>query len=108
MSNFFSALGHIATASAHILSLVDDTLDLELNVRENLLVYGRYFGLSQARMLERHRQQLARHAAAPVRIPSYTALKATGFTDPDRARQNLRRVLEGRPLVPYPAAAGRA
>src|SRR6266851_3901626 len=47
-------------------------------------------------------------AAAPVRIPSYTALKATGFADPDRARQNLRRVLEGRPLVPYPAAAGRA
>jgi len=48
-------------------------------------------------------------AAAPsVRIPSYTALKATGFTDPDRARQNLRRVLEGRPLVPYPATAARA
>ena len=42
-------------------------------------------------------------AAAPVRIPSYTALKATGFADPDRARQNLRLVLEGRPLVPYPA-----
>ncbi|HKX04185.1 MAG TPA: hypothetical protein VJX71_16950, partial [Methylomirabilota bacterium] len=47
-------------------------------------------------------------AAPPVRIPSYTALKATGFTDPDRARQNLRRVLEGRPLVPYPATAARA
>ena len=38
--------------------------------------------------------------AAP-RIPTYTALKATGFIDPDRARQNLRLVLEGRPLVPY-------
>jgi glutamate-ammonia-ligase adenylyltransferase len=47
-------------------------------------------------------------AARPVRIPGYTALKATGFTDPDRARQNLRLVLEGRPLIPYPAAAGRA
>ena len=47
-------------------------------------------------------------AARPLRIPSYTALKATGFTDPDRARQNLRLVLEGRPLIPYPAAAGRA
>ena len=53
-------------------------------------------------------------AAAPaarrpaVRIPSYTALKATGFTDPDRARQNLRLVLEGRPLIPYPEAARRA
>jgi glutamate-ammonia-ligase adenylyltransferase len=47
-------------------------------------------------------------AARPLRIPSYTALKATGFTDPDRARQNLRLVLEGRPLIPYPAAASRA
>jgi glutamate-ammonia-ligase adenylyltransferase len=47
-------------------------------------------------------------AARPLRIPSYTALKATGFTDPDRARQNLRLVLEGRPLIPYPVAAGRA
>ena len=47
-------------------------------------------------------------AATRVRIPSYTALKATGFADPDRARQNLRLVLEGRPLTPYPAAARRA
>ena len=47
-------------------------------------------------------------AARPLRIPSYTSLKATGFTDPDRARQNLRLVLEGRPLIPYPAAAGHA
>jgi [glutamine synthetase] adenylyltransferase / [glutamine synthetase]-adenylyl-L-tyrosine phosphorylase len=49
-------------------------------------------------------------ASAPptVRIPTYTALKATGFADPDRARQNLRLVLEGRPLIPYPAAARRA
>jgi glutamate-ammonia-ligase adenylyltransferase len=47
-------------------------------------------------------------ARRPLRIPSYTALKATGFADPDRARQNLRLVLEGRPLIPYPAAAGRA
>jgi hypothetical protein len=47
-------------------------------------------------------------AARPVRVPSYTALKATGFTDPDRARHNLRLVLEGRPLIPYPVAAGRA
>ncbi len=48
-------------------------------------------------------------AAGPaVRIPSYTALKATGFVDPDRARQNLRLLLDGRPLTPYPAAARRA
>jgi glutamate-ammonia-ligase adenylyltransferase len=42
------------------------------------------------------------------RIPSFTALKATGFADPDRARQNLRLVLEGRPLLPYPARASAA
>ena len=48
-------------------------------------------------------------AASPaVRIPSYTALKATGFAEPDRARQNLRLLLDGRPLTPYPAAARRA
>ncbi|HXJ84466.1 MAG TPA: bifunctional [glutamate--ammonia ligase]-adenylyl-L-tyrosine phosphorylase/[glutamate--ammonia-ligase] adenylyltransferase [Candidatus Methylomirabilis sp.] len=47
-------------------------------------------------------------ARAAVRIPSYTSLKATGFADPDRARQNLRLLLEGRPLVPYPDAARRA
>ncbi|MCI0547419.1 MAG: bifunctional [glutamate--ammonia ligase]-adenylyl-L-tyrosine phosphorylase/[glutamate--ammonia-ligase] adenylyltransferase [Candidatus Rokubacteria bacterium] len=44
-------------------------------------------------------------AAVPVRIPTYTALKATGFRDPDRARQNLRLILEGRPLVPYAGPA---
>src|SRR6185436_5319735 len=44
----------------------------------------------------------------PPRIPSFTALKATGFTDPDRARQNLRLVLEGRPLVPYAEPMRRA
>ena len=42
------------------------------------------------------------------RIPTYTALKATGFSDPDRARQNLRLVLEGRPLVPYAEPMRRA
>ena len=29
---------------------------------------------------------------------------ATGFADPERARQNLRLILEGRPLVPYAGA----
>jgi len=48
-------------------------------------------------------------AAAPAaRIPTYTALRATGFADPDRARQNLRLVLEGRPLTPYAESARRA
>ena len=31
----------------------DDTLDVELTVRENLLVYGRYFGLSRSEVGER-------------------------------------------------------
>src|SRR6266851_4999991 len=48
-------------------------------------------------------------ARAPApRIPTYTALKATGFADPDRARENLRLVLEGRPLVPYAEPLRRA
>ena len=48
-------------------------------------------------------------ARAPApRIPTYTALKATGFADPDRARENLRLVLEGRPLIPYAEPLRRA
>ncbi|MBI2204614.1 MAG: hypothetical protein HYU41_12260 [Candidatus Rokubacteria bacterium] len=45
-----------------------------------------------------------RAAAARVRLPSLMALQATGFTDPERARANLRLVVDGRPLVPYAAA----
>jgi glutamate-ammonia-ligase adenylyltransferase len=48
-------------------------------------------------------------ARAPrLRLPSLLALQATGFTDPERARQNLRLILEGRPLVPYAGALRRA
>ncbi|SHM30580.1 ABC transporter ATP-binding protein [Actinacidiphila paucisporea] len=36
----------------------DDTLDTELTVRENLLVYGRYFGLPRAEIRERATQLL--------------------------------------------------
>ena len=36
----------------------DDTLDVELTVRENLLVYGRYFGLSRTVIRERTEQLL--------------------------------------------------
>ena len=36
----------------------DDTLDGELTVRENLLVYGRYFGLPRAVITERTAQLL--------------------------------------------------
>ena len=45
--------------------------------------------------------------AGPARgrgCPSLMALRATGFADPERARQNLRLILEGRPLVPYAGA----
>jgi glutamate-ammonia-ligase adenylyltransferase len=44
--------------------------------------------------------------AAPrkVKLPGLVALRATGFADPERARQNLRLILEGRPLVPYAGA----
>ncbi len=37
------------------------------------------------------------------RLTSLTALRATGFKDPERARHNLQLILEGRPLVPYAA-----
>jgi glutamate-ammonia-ligase adenylyltransferase len=39
-----------------------------------------------------------------VRLPGLVALGATGFADPERARQNLRHIVEGRPLVPYAGA----
>jgi len=60
-------------------------------------------GLSQARSgrpgRARGGPQKARRGA--VRRPSVMALRATGFADPERARHNLERILEGRPLVPY-------
>lgn len=43
-------------------------------------------------------------APVRVRLPSLLALRATGFADPARARENLRLIVEGRPLVPYPRA----
>src|SRR2546426_282496 len=43
-------------------------------------------------------------APARPRLPSRMALAATGFADPERALQNLRMIVEGRPLVPYPGA----
>jgi glutamate-ammonia-ligase adenylyltransferase len=44
-------------------------------------------------------------AARPrLRLPGLVALRATGFVDPERARHNLRLILEGRPLVPYAGA----
>jgi glutamate-ammonia-ligase adenylyltransferase len=39
-----------------------------------------------------------------LRLPGLVALQATGFVDPERARHNLRLILEGRPLVPYGGA----
>ena len=49
-----------------------------------------------------------RAVAARLKLPSLMALRATGFADPERARANLRLVLEGRPLVPYAGAMGAA
>jgi glutamate-ammonia-ligase adenylyltransferase len=43
-----------------------------------------------------------------VKLPSLVALRATGFADPERARHNLRLIVEGRPLVPYAGALRRA
>ena len=43
-----------------------------------------------------------------LRLPGVLALRATGFADPERARENLRLIVEGRPLVPYPGARRRA
>jgi len=43
-----------------------------------------------------------------VKLPSLVALRATGFTDPERARHNLRLIVEGRPLVPYAGTFRRA
>jgi glutamate-ammonia-ligase adenylyltransferase len=43
-----------------------------------------------------------------VKLPSLVALRATGFTDPERARHNLKLIVEGRPLVPYAGALRRA
>jgi glutamate-ammonia-ligase adenylyltransferase len=43
-----------------------------------------------------------------LRLPSALALRATGFGDPERARENLRLIVEGRPLVPWAGARRRA
>ena len=49
-----------------------------------------------------------RPAPIRVRIPSRLALHATGFADPEHAAQNLRLLVEGRPLVPYAPELRRA
>ena len=50
----------------------------------------------------------SREPATRLRLPSLLALQATGFADPERARENLRLIVEGRPLVPYAGALRRA
>jgi len=57
--------------------------------------------------VEFFRERPAR-ARRRVRLPGLVALRATGFADPERARHNLRLILEGRPLVPYAGALGAA
>jgi glutamate-ammonia-ligase adenylyltransferase len=43
-----------------------------------------------------------------LRLPGLLSLRATGFREPEHARENLRLILEGRPLVPYAGALRRA
>jgi glutamate-ammonia-ligase adenylyltransferase len=74
--------------------------------------------LAARRFLARHRavtrdvhhafaEFFGERPAAPrprIRLPSRMALAATGFADPERALQNLKMIVEGRPLVPWAAA----
>jgi glutamate-ammonia-ligase adenylyltransferase len=76
--------------------------------RRFLAEYRRVTGAVHAAFRDFFDARPAPRAAPPPRIPTFTALKATGFADPDRARQNLRLLLEGRPLLPYPARAAQA
>src|SRR5258705_428309 len=76
--------------------------------RRFLAEYRRVTGGVHAAFREFFEARPTPRGVAPPRIPTFTALKATGFADPDRARQNLRLVLEGRPLLPYPARASAA
>jgi glutamate-ammonia-ligase adenylyltransferase len=50
----------------------------------------------------------APRGAPRLTLPGVMALRATGFADPERARHNLRLILEGRPLVPYAGTLRRA
>ncbi len=74
--------------------------------------FARAIGRSPARCIARSRPSSPsgrRPGVTGRRLPSLVALGATGFADPEHARQNLRLILEGRPLVPYAGAlAGRA
>ena len=76
--------------------------------RRFLAEYRRVTGGVHAAFREFFEARPTPRGVTPPRIPTFTALKATGFADPDRARQNLRLVLEGRPLLPYPARASAA
>jgi glutamate-ammonia-ligase adenylyltransferase len=73
--------------------------------------FRRRHGAVTAAVHRAFREFFSERAEPPVRrvrLPSLLALQATGFRDPERARQNLRLILEGRPLVPYAAALRRA
>ena len=90
-------------ASAARLGVVpqEDSLDLELTVFENLLIYGRYFGMSAPR------DPQARRRAARVRPP----LRPAATTRSTRCRAGMKRRLTiARSLIndPDPGAARRA
>src|SRR5256885_772622 len=61
-----------------------DTLDLELTVRENIVIYGRYFGLKRAELRERAELRLAIGAANEDAAQRIDGLAARVETLPDR------------------------
>lgn len=75
---------------------------------------ARVFGSTYRAVTREVHRAFARFFEAPPaevkrpRIASTAALRATGFADPERARQNLRLILDGRPLIPYPEPAQKA
>jgi len=70
----------------------DDALDSELTVRENMLIYGRYFGLSKAVVSERA-NELLRFAQLEDKGPEKVAALSGGM----RRRLTIARSLLNRP-----------
>jgi lipooligosaccharide transport system ATP-binding protein len=72
----------------------EDTLDVELTVRENLLVYGRYFGLPRSAIRERT-EQLLDFVQLTERVPPR-----------GRRDRGVDAALPGRGAAPRPSARG--
>jgi len=72
----------------------DDTLDNELNVRENLTVYGRYFGISRKECAERADELLAF-----VQLSDRATSKVDDLSGGMKRRLTIARSLVNRPEV---------